>query len=174
MSDRLVQSVLAYAQSLLMTSLCAQTVVPSQSNQILTMPIQQLVSQIKVPFAFPSRFATPILPLFRCLKGVRMGPTGIPVLLSSQTAGLSPHMRSYSIQRVPNLHIGPYDSKNFSQVRSSTFHMLTLVQSLRTPSQFTSPVRERRDTCLLPRPEVYVDTYAVSSRSSTVSDSPRR
>jgi len=63
MSDRLVQSVLAYAQSLLMTSLCAQNVVPSQSNQILTMPIQQLVSQIKVPFAFPSRFATLILPL---------------------------------------------------------------------------------------------------------------
>jgi len=36
-------------------SLCTQTVVPSQSNQILTMPIQQLVSQIKVPFTFPSR-----------------------------------------------------------------------------------------------------------------------
>jgi hypothetical protein len=26
----------------------SQTVVPSQSNQILTMPVQQLVSQIKV------------------------------------------------------------------------------------------------------------------------------
>ena len=126
------------------------------------------------PVRLSVAFCHPDPTTFRCLKGGWMGPTDIPVLLSSQIAGLSPHMRSYSIHRVPILHIGLYDSKNFSQVCSSTFHMLTPFQSLRTPSQFTSPVRERRDTCLLPRPEVYVDTYAVSSRSSTVSDSPRR
>ena len=129
-----------------MTSLCAQTVVPSQSNQILTMPIQQLISQIKVPFACPSRFASLILPLFRCRKGGRMGLTDIPVLLSSQLAGLSAHMRSHSIQRVPILHIGLYDSKASRKYVHRTFHMLTVVQSLRTPSQFTSPVRDLRDT----------------------------
>ena len=95
-----------------MESLCAQTVVPSQSNQILTMPIQQLVSQIKVPFAFPSRFALPDPTASRCLKGGRMELTDIPVLLpSSQIAGLSVHMRSHSVQRVPIFHIGLYDSK---------------------------------------------------------------
>jgi hypothetical protein len=35
-----------------------QTVAPSQSNQILSMPIQQLVSQIKVSSRFKIRLCT--------------------------------------------------------------------------------------------------------------------
>ena len=102
---------LAYAQ-LLMETLCAQTVVPSQSNQILSMPVQQLVSQIKVPFAFRRVSPSLILPLFRCPKGGRTELTDILVLLlSSQITGLSVHMRPHSIQRVPIFHIGLYDSK---------------------------------------------------------------
>jgi hypothetical protein len=64
---------------------CAQTVVPSQSNQILTMPIQQLVSQIKVRSGF-HRGSFSDLPLFRCPMGGQMELTDIPVLLSSQGA----------------------------------------------------------------------------------------
>ena len=54
-------------------------VVPSQSNQILTMPIQQLVSQIKVRSSFKTTFRSS--PIFqRCLKGGQTALTDIPVL----------------------------------------------------------------------------------------------
>jgi hypothetical protein len=54
-------------------------VVPSQSNQILTMPIQQLVSQIRVRSSFKTTF--PSSPIFqRCLKGGQTALTDIPVL----------------------------------------------------------------------------------------------
>jgi hypothetical protein len=71
-----------------------------------------------------------------------MGLTDIQVLLSSQLAELSAYMRSHSIQRVPVLYIDLYDSKASRKYVHQTFHMLIPVQGLRTPSQFTSPVRD--------------------------------
>ena len=130
-----------------MESLCAQTVVPSQSNQILTMPIQQLVSQIKVPFAFPSRFALPDPTAFQMPQGWTDGADRYPGLASF--ISYSRIECSYAVTQYTACSNLPHWSirfKSFSQVRSSRFHMLTLVQGLRTPSQFTSLVRDLRDT----------------------------